>query len=97
MMIASHDIAHDIANKANDWAGGAISEELVQDRDVVTAARLEGLLMAACTAPVNGGLHGSIELPSAAPAPLTHPTDVVASSSPVRESERWADDPSHSR
>ena len=34
------------------------------------------------------GLHGSIELPSAAPAPHTHSTDVVVSSSPVRESER---------
>ena len=54
----------------------------------VTAARLEGLLMAACAAPVDGGLHGSMELPSAAPAPHSHPTDVVASSSPVRESER---------
>ena len=30
MMIATHVIA-------NDWAGDAISEELVQDRDVVTA------------------------------------------------------------
>ena len=86
MMIATHDMANDIAN---DWAGDAISEQLVQDREVVTAARLEGLLMAACAAPVEGGLHGSIELPSAAPAPLTHTTDVVASSSsPVRENGR---------
>ena len=30
MMIATHVIA-------NDWAGDAITEELVQDRDVVTA------------------------------------------------------------
>ena len=48
MMIATHDMANDIAN---DWAGDAISEQLVQDREVVTAARLEGLLMAACAAP----------------------------------------------
>ena len=77
---------------ADDWAGGAISEEQAQDKEAATAARLEGLLMAACASPVDDwGLQGSIALPSYATAPATHPTDVATrlSSSAVLEGEEW--------
>ena len=64
--------------------------EDAQDKEAATAARLEGLLMAACASPVDDwGLQGSVALPSYAVSPATHPTDMAASSCPVQEGGEW--------
>ena len=78
------------ASDADGWAGEAIREEQVQDKEAATAARLEGLLLAACASPVEDwGLQGSVALPSYAVSPATHPTDMAASSCPVQEGGEW--------